>query len=205
MTINTYLKPLVDELLQLYTGICIESSQAKLGIKTIRVALACISSDIPATSKARHGCSKCMKVFPTESILESTNYSGFQREEWPLRDIKTHRSKALEAKNATSGVAREKIQREIGVQYSELLRLHYSDIVRCHVIDPMHNLLLGSAKNVTTLWKNKKIISESKFLAIQEKMDAILVPAHVGRLPVKIASAFSGFTAEQWMAWTHGP
>ena len=33
-------------------------------------------------------------------------------------------------------------------------------------------------------------------------MDAILVPAHVGRLPGKIASAFSRFTAEQWMAWT---
>lgn len=87
-----------------------------------------------------------MKVFPTESVLESTNYSGFQREEWPLRDIKTHRSKALEAKNATSGVAREKIQWEIGVRYSELLRLHYFDIVCCHVIDPMHNLYLGSAK-----------------------------------------------------------
>ena len=66
----------------------------------------------------------------------------------------------------------------------------------------MHNLYLGSAKNVTNLWKNKNIISESKFLAIQEKMDTILVPAHVGRLPGKIASAFSGFTAEQWMVWT---
>ena len=85
--------------------------------------------------------------------MKVLNYSGFQQKEWPLRDIKTHRSKALEAKNATSGVAREKI-REIGVRYSELLRLHYFDIVRCHVIDSMHNLYLGTAKNVITLWKN---------------------------------------------------
>ena len=100
LTINTYLKPLVDELLQLYTG--------------IYIALACISSDIPATRKvcgfygfnARHGCSKCMKEFPTESVLGPTNYSGFQREKWPLRDIETHRSKALEAKSGKSGVAR---------------------------------------------------------------------------------------------------
>ncbi len=28
-----------------------------------------------------------------------------------------------------------------------LLELPYYDIVRCHVIDPMHNLLLGTAKH----------------------------------------------------------
>lgn len=46
------------------------------------------------------------------------------------------------------------------------------------------------------------ILSESDFLAIQERVGDITVPAHVGRLPTKIASAFAGFTAEQWMLWT---
>lgn len=35
-----------------------------------------------------------------------------------------------------------------GVRYSVLLQLPYFDIVRCHIIDPMHNLLLGTAKHV---------------------------------------------------------
>ena len=69
LTINTYLKPLVDKLLQLYTGICNESSQAKLGIKTVRVALACISADIPATRKV---CG--FYGFKAQQVHESVSY-----------------------------------------------------------------------------------------------------------------------------------
>ena len=37
-----------------------------------------------------------------------------------------------------------------GVHYSALCKLNYFDCVRFHVIDPMHNLFLGTAKYV--LW-----------------------------------------------------
>lgn len=37
-------------------------------------------------------------------------------------------------------VLSEGIQHEAGVRYSELLRLPYFDIVRFHLVDPMHNL-----------------------------------------------------------------
>ena len=47
-----------------------------------------------------------------------------------------------------------------------------------------------------TLWKSSKVLSESDLASIQEKMDSITVPAHIGRLPGKIASGFLGFTAE---------
>lgn len=210
LTINTYLKPMVDELLTLWNGVQIDTSNSIFGSRTIRVALCCISSDIPATRKlcgfygfkAKFGCSKCMKEFATDSFSDSTDYSGFQRDQWPPRDIKIHRQKALESKNATTATARSQIEREIGVRYSELLRLPYLDIVRCHLVDPMHNLFLGTAKNVMSLWKSKCIIPISALKAIQDKMDSISVPARVGRLPGKIASGFSDFTAEQWMAWT---
>ena len=135
--VNTYLKTMVDEILVLWKGIQIETSRSILGIRTIRVALACISSDIPATRKlcgfygfkARHGCSKCMKLFQTNTFSDRTDYSGFQREEWPLRNAKIHHQKALEAKQAESNAPREKRECEIGVRYSELLRLPYLDIV----------------------------------------------------------------------------
>ena len=50
--------------------------------------------------------------------------------------------------------------------------------------------------------KPEAFLCESTLNVIQNKMDLIEVPAHVGRLPDKISSSFSGFTAEQWMIWT---
>ena len=153
LTIKSYLKPMVDEMLVLWEGISIESPRSVLGAQTVRVALCCICSDIPATRKlcgfygfkARHGCSKCLKEFPTSNFSDGTDYSGFQREVWQPRDMDLHYKKAMEAKDADSNAERTKIERDIGVRYSELLRLPYLNIVRCHLIHPMHNLFLGTA------------------------------------------------------------
>ena len=128
--------------------------------------MGCISSDIPATRKvcgfygfkAKHGCSKCLKEFPKLSFSDITDYSGFQRDQWPSRDIKLHKKKSFDANKACTIAARTSIEQEIGVRYSELIRLPYLNVVRCHVVDPMHNLFLGTAKNITKLWKSKKII-----------------------------------------------
>ena len=50
------------------------------------------------------------------------------------------------------------------------------------IIDPMHNLLLGTGKD-----------------EIQSKVDSFNVPNDAG---TKISSGFSGFKAEQWRNWT---
>lgn len=39
------------------------------------------------------------------------------------------------------------------------------------------------------------------FEKIQERVDAITVPAGVGRIPYKIRSGFSSFTVNQWQNW----
>ena len=36
---------------------------------------------------------------------------------------------------------------------------------------------------------------------IQTRVDSIRVPSGIGRIPRKIASSFSSFTAEQWKNW----
>lgn len=133
-----------------------------------------------------------MKSFQTISFSGSTDYSGFDRENWPPRDDGIHRQQAQKAKEAATKAARVAIERKLGVRHSELLRLPYFNIVRCHLIDPMHNLYLGTAKNITALWKSNNILSESDFLAIQETMSLISIPAQIGRLPGKIASGFAG-------------
>lgn len=56
---------MVNELLELWKGVSIKIDRSILGSRMVRVALACISSDIPATRKlcgfygfkAKHGCS----------------------------------------------------------------------------------------------------------------------------------------------------
>ena len=70
------------------------------------------------------------------------------------------------------------------------------------MIDPMHNLLLGTAKNMMAIWKDTGLLSPAMFEKIQQQVDTINLPAGIGRVPGKIAAGFSNFTAEQWKTWT---
>ena len=36
---------------------------------------------------------------------------------------------------------------------------------------------------------------------IQERVNTCIVPSGIGRIPVKIQSGFSNFTADQWKNW----
>ena len=84
LTINSYLKPMVDELLNLWKGVQLKCNSSILGYRTIRVAIGLICSDIPATRKlsgfygfnALYGCSKC--IFPKPSIKEPTDFQALK-------------------------------------------------------------------------------------------------------------------------------
>ena len=208
LNINSFLRPLVDELQQLWTGVPLTSN---LGITIlVRAALICIACDIPAARKvcgfvghqALHGCSKCLKEFPTRNFGDKADYSGFNRAEWLLRDGTSHRQHVNDHRLAKTQSDRVRIEREHGCRYSVLLELPYFDpVVKC-VIDPMHNLLLGTAKHVMSVWKEKGIIKSTQLEGIQSKVDCFQTPSDVGRIPSKIQSGFAGFTAEQWKNWT---
>ena len=81
-----------------------------------------------------------------------------------------------------------------------LLELPYYDVIRYCVIDPMHNLLLGTARHMLNVWTAGGVVNKSHYAMIQEKVDSFVTP-EIGRIPSKIASGFSGFTAEQWRNW----
>ena len=204
--INNYIYPIVHELLQMWEGVVIKTIPH--GDLMIRAALLCITSDLPATRKlcgfaghaASFGCSKCLKRFST--IGEKRNYSGFERSEWIKRDLETHRSISDDYKRARTKAQQDTIVKNHGVRYSVLLQLSYFNVVRFHVIDAMHNLLLGTAKNITRIWCEKGLISSSEMQHIQSNVNSINVPVDVGRIPSNIASSFYGFTADQWRNWT---
>ena len=62
----------------------------------------------------------------------------------------------------------------------------------------MHNLLLGTAKHMMTVWTKHNILTPDSFKTIEKRVQQISSPKDVGRLPLKIASSFYGFTADQW-------
>ena len=52
------------------------------------------------------------------------------------------------------------------------------------------------------IWKENGLLRNASFEEIQGKIDSIIPPAIIGRIPSKISAGFAGFTAEQWMHWT---
>ncbi|KAL3858314.1 hypothetical protein ACJMK2_012908 [Sinanodonta woodiana] len=97
--------------------------------------------------------------------------------------------------------SREELERKYGIRYSVLLELHYFDPVRMTILDPMHNLFLGSAKHMLKIWNATKILRDEHLGMIQEKIELIQCPSDVGKLPQKFSS-FGSFTADQWKNWT---
>ena len=139
-----------------------------------------------------------MKYFPYDASSDKLDYSGFDRSGWILRSNSTHREHAKQHCEAKTLDNQSFVEKEYGCRYSVLLKLPYFDPVMMCVIDPMHNLLLGTAKHMLSVWKEKGILKSNHFEIIQERVDSFVTPSDVGRIPSKIASGFSSFTAEQW-------
>ena len=210
LTMNSYLQPLIEELLQLWdTGITLRMRKQDSII--VKAVLFCVSCDIPAARKvcgflghaARLGCSKCTKEFKSEGFGKKMCYAGF--ESCLLRTEENHRKHAQEALNKTTITGRSEVERENGSRYTALMLLPYFSCVRCHTVDPMHNLYLGTARYmVKNLWvqESSQIIPHHSLLQIQERVDNCDVPSTMGRIPNKIAANFSSFKADQWKTWT---
>ena len=207
--VNSFLHPLVQELKDLQTGVRLFTASSPRYKLTFHARLLCAACDIPAGRKlcgfkghaAKLGCSRCLKVFPGE--IGSKDYSGFDRDNWPKRNQESHREKAKSIKEATSKSQRNSLETSYGIKYSILLELDYFDPVRFNIIDPMHNLFLGTAKTMMKdIWLSTGIITHKQLDSIQLRVNKVIVPPNVGRIPSKIASSFAEFTAEQWKNWT---
>ncbi|KAG2209024.1 hypothetical protein INT45_008885 [Circinella minor] len=186
--INSYLEPLVDSLLRLFNGITIPTYQESNGT-LIRAALLNITCDIPTARKvggftshnstrACHKCTREFVVFPGTSNLD---YSGniIDRE----HGLRT----------------REK--RETGTRWSQIHRLPYFDLVCSVLIDPMHNLFLGTADQMVRIWREHGLLTDADRFDIQKLADGIVLPPGVPFLNRKIECKFGFMTAANWKAW----
>ena len=207
---NTYLTPLVADLLTLWDGV--PFSTCDNGTQVIRCALLCIGCDLPAGRKAcgflshsaNLGCSRCYCNFGT-GIFGKQDYSGFNRANWPPRTNTQHRNDVKTILKGSSKTERQRMESELGCRYSSLLQLPYFDVVRMLIIDPMHNLYLGTAKHIfSKIWVSKNYLDSVSLNAINERILSLMVPPEVrfNRLPSCMQNP-SSLTAEQWMLWVN--
>ena len=116
--INSFLEPLVEDLLHLWRGMDIT---LPTGTMKVRAALLCISCDSPAMRKvagflshtAKKGCFKCLKSFPTARFGEKPDYSGFDRGNWEARSHKGCYEVGLKHKHAKTATERHKLETSV--------------------------------------------------------------------------------------------
>lgn len=210
LTMNSFIAPLVQELDDAFKGWVIPTNHSVLKTVCIRLCIGCIVSDVPATRKicgflghtARLGCNKCLKEFPVSSFAEKPNFSGYNRSDWEVRTKTDHKMKCQQLLKATTKTELESLETQYGIRYSILVDLPLFDPITFVVVDPMHNLLLGTAKHVISTWTKRNILTQQNLESIQNKTELLSFPYDIGRIPTKIGSSFSGFTADQWRTWT---
>ena len=166
LNINTYLSPLVADLLQLWAGLPLKISGSSQ--RVVRCALLAVACDLPAGRKvcgflsqsANLGCSRCYCQFAAG--FGCHDYSKFNRDAWEMRCNEKHRADVEVIKQCKTKTECEKTESRLGCRYSSLLCLPYFDPVSFLIIDPMHNLFLGTAKHVRDIWIGKNLLSSDQ-------------------------------------------
>lgn len=130
------------------------------------------------------------------------DFPGFNRENWKYRTAIERRTLATRLLSTTTKSERDAAEASSGCRYSVLLKLPYLNAPRMLIVDPMHNLFLGSAKHfMKSILIDRMLLSNTQFDLLQQRMDRISAPANIGRIPYKMQSGFASFTADQWKNW----
>ena len=163
-SLNSFMKPLVNVKQFWSPGIRLFTAESPKFKLTFKAALMCVACDIPAARKvcgfkghnANLGCSRCSKYFP--GGFEKKDFSGFERDSWPTRKLEIHKSVCNELKRCKSLNQRMSMESSTGIKYSILTELPYFNPIRFTIVDPMHNLFLGTAKHMMKLWTERDLI-----------------------------------------------
>ncbi|KAL1936824.1 hypothetical protein VTP01DRAFT_958 [Rhizomucor pusillus] len=107
---------------------------------------------------------------------------GFDETTWIPRSGCENMKDAKRYLEAKTEQEQKDLVRETGTRWSELHRLEYFDVVRCTVIDPMHNLFLGTAKRMVELWIELGILTPQALAAMEKSAAGILIPPDMDSL-----------------------
>ena len=206
--INSFLEPLVKDLNLLWErGVVMQTHEHPDGVR-VGAALLNAAADIPACRKlcgflgcnAKLGCSKCLKKFP--GSVGCMNFGGFDTRSWKARSVSDHRQWAKKISQCKSHTEAKNLESQCGYRFSALLNLPYFDTVRHHTIDPMHNLYLGTAKNMFKMWVNDGILNDKDLSMIEQRIKQIAIASDAGWVPRGFTSNWRSFNAHEWKCWT---
>ncbi|KDR76670.1 hypothetical protein GALMADRAFT_139571 [Galerina marginata CBS 339.88] len=147
--LNHYLRPIIDEFLEFWNpGVRFSRTYNHPAGRTIRCAIIALVCDLPAARKAagfasfhhEHFCSVC------HCTRSKEGYGNTNFETWRRRTNSECRKFSEAHAQAPDATSQNAIFEASGIRYSELSRLPYFDMVRCVVVDAMHNLFLGLIK-----------------------------------------------------------
>lgn len=141
---NWILKPIVTQLQQLWEPGCILSQTYQYkGGRLIHGALLPFIADIPALRRSLGFPSATATYFCSFCLLKKCDIHNFNQSLWPIRSRSQHQKWAYQARDAKTVKECKIIFKAHGVRFSIMNDLEYWDIVEYHVVDSMHNLLLG--------------------------------------------------------------
>ncbi|OAD74559.1 hypothetical protein PHYBLDRAFT_167965 [Phycomyces blakesleeanus NRRL 1555(-)] len=70
--------------------------------------------------------------------------------------------------------------------------------LRGTIIDPMHNLFLGTPKRMMDRWVNKKMIGAKEFAAMEKIAETMVLPRDYTKLTSKLGKGFPYMKADDW-------
>ena len=94
--------------------------------------------------------------------------------------------------------ARRELECQNGTRWLELHRLEYFDSVHSTIINPIHNLFLGTAKRMVMVWLINNLITDNDLKQMQVLADGIVLPPDYVTLKQKIANRFPFMTANNY-------
>jgi len=105
--------------------------------------------------------------------------------------------------NCRTLAEKQELESRYGTRYTVLSLLPYFDAIRMTILDPMHNLFLGTSKRMLHIWKGQQILKKTDITEIQTRLDKCSCPNDVGRLPSKLNdTSLDVLTADEIKNWT---
>ncbi|KAJ3782299.1 hypothetical protein GGU10DRAFT_246422, partial [Lentinula aff. detonsa] len=152
--VNHTLKEVTDELLLLWDGVFYTHTADYHWGRTVSLALVPAVCDAEASHSLSGFASHEHTCFCLRCLLPRNEIHNLDPETWPRRNLEQHRSQAFLWRDASSTSQRDKIYKEYGVRWSELLRLPYWNPITFTLIDSMHMGYLGLfSTHIQKIWK----------------------------------------------------
>ncbi|PSR72259.1 hypothetical protein PHLCEN_2v11851 [Hermanssonia centrifuga] len=146
--INHFLRLIVRDLLPLWeTGVFLSRTTKHARGRLVNGALIPIVADLLASRQLLGLGAINMTFFCSCCYLTLDEMENFDPGTWPSRNIEEHRRAAEAWRDAPSTQERERLFKENGIRWTELLRLPYWDPLQFAAIDSMHNHYLGLLEN----------------------------------------------------------